>query len=267
MELARRRILITGAGQGLGRAVALQTAQAGAHVFVTDMNAAKVEEVVNEIRNLGGNAQGYCLNVTDLSQIAQVKKNVMESGGLDILVNNAGTVLGGDFLSVPLEVHHRMAAVNLLGLWNITHAFLPLLIQRQDACVLNVASASAILPLPHAATYAATKAAVLSFSDSLKEELILLGHSHVKVSVVCPSYISTGLFEGAAAPFLTSILTTDFVAKTLLESIQKERSFVLMPWRVWFLYAGSTLLPRNWYHKLCRWIGVSTSMQKWVGHK
>lgn len=264
MELHNKRILITGAGQGLGRAIALRLSELGACVLVTDLEGSRVTQVLGEIEN--PKKVGYQLDVSDVHQVNTILEEVMKDGGIDILINNAGLVIGGEFLKTPLSAHQKTLQVNVMGLWNMTHAFLPGILKKNSGAVVNIASASAILPLPHAATYAATKAAVLSFSDSLKEELKIMGNDTVRVSAICPSYISTGLFEGAAAPQFTRILTSDFVAKKVVDSIVKEKSFVLLPWTVWILYPLSSLLPRNVYHWFCRLIGVSTSMTQWKGH-
>lgn len=266
MKLAGKRVLVTGAGHGLGKAIAFHAAKAGASVVLTDVNTAGVQAVADEITSFGGRAAALEMDVTQVLQVGAVRDIIHESGGLDCIINNAGIVVGGDFLAIPIETHQKTAAVNLCGVWNVTHAFLPLLLKRDEASIVNICSASAILPLPHAATYAATKAAVLSFSDSLKEELKLMGNSHVKVSAICPSYIATGLFEGAAAPQFTKILNVDHVAGAVVKSIEKRRSFILMPWTVGLFYPLSAFLPRNWFHALCRHLGVSKSMTKWSGH-
>jgi short-subunit dehydrogenase len=265
MKLARKRVLITGAGHGLGRAMALEFARAGANVIVTDRDASRVTAVVQE---LGSPAVGLPLDVTVSNQVLAVREQVHAAGGpIDVLVNNAGIVAGGPFLDVPLDRHLATVAVNLSGVLAVTHAFLPDLLGRPEARVVNIASASAIVALPRASSYAATKWAVLGFSESLREELRLAGPRHVRVSTICPSYISTGLFDGAKPPRLTRLLTPEAVARAVRRATERGTEFVLLPWSVRALYAIAGVLPRRLYLGLCRRLGVSASMTGWRGHQ
>jgi short-subunit dehydrogenase len=175
-------------------------------------------------------------------------------------------VFGGAFADVPFDRHRATVEVNLLGLLAVTHAFLPGLIARPAAHVVNVASASAVVPLPGAASYAATKWAVLGFSDSLREELRGQGHRHVRVTAVCPSYVGTGLFAGVRPPRLTWLLDPEDVAAATVRAVERDRELVLLPWTVRVLYGVSGVLPRRAFHRLCNRLGVSTSMAGWRGH-
>ena len=131
---------------------------------------------------------------------------------MDVLVNNAGIVHGGPFLDVPVERHLATYRVNVLGLVAVTHAFLPDLIASADSHLVNIASASGYIGLPHGSTYASSKWAVIGFSESLLLELELHGHRHVHVTTVCPSYVTTGLFDGARAARTTSLLSPERLA-------------------------------------------------------
>jgi short-subunit dehydrogenase len=267
MTLIRdKRVLITGAGHGLGRALGRAFARAGALVLVTDRDASRVAETVAEIKSAGGRAAGHSFDVTDSEAVVAAKDKVhAEAGPIDILVNNAGIVHGGAFLGVPLAKHRATIDVNITGLLNGTHAFLPDLIARPEAHIVNVASASAVLALPFAVTYAASKWAVLGFSDSLREELRLLGHRNVRVTTICPSYITTGLFEGARPARLTWMLQPDDVAAKVLRAVERNRETVLLPWTAQLLYSTCRGLPRSWFHRVCSALGVSRSMVDWKG--
>jgi len=95
-----------------------------------------------------------------------------------------------------------------------------------------------MIALPYATSYAASKAAALNFSDSLREELRLSGRRQLRVLAVCPSYISTGLFDGAQAPLLTWILEPDFVAQQTVRAVEGDRSFLMLPWTARLLQHG-----------------------------
>jgi NADP-dependent 3-hydroxy acid dehydrogenase YdfG len=153
-----RRALVTGAGHGLGRAIAHRLARAGAEVVVTDRDADRVAAVVGELTAAGLRAVGFPLDVTSDEQILAARDR---AGPVDVLVNNAGVVFGGEFGAVPLARHRTTVDVNLSGVLAVTHAFLPGLAGRPAAHVVNVVSASAVVGLPFGASYAATKWAVL----------------------------------------------------------------------------------------------------------
>jgi all-trans-retinol dehydrogenase (NAD+) len=261
MNLSGKRALITGAGHGLGRAIAVEFARAGAAVVITDREPDRVAAVVKE---LGPPATGFPLDVTVPAQVAAVRGQL--PGPIDVLVNNAGIVVGGPFADVPLDRHLNTVAVNLTGVLTVTHAFLPGLLSQPEARIVNVASASAIVALPLGTSYAATKWAVLGFSESLREELRLAGQGHVRVSAVCPSYITTGLFDGVKPPRLTRMLTPETVARAVRRAAERGTEFVLLPRSVRLLYSVAGVLPRRVYRQFCRWLGVSASMTGWKGH-
>jgi all-trans-retinol dehydrogenase (NAD+) len=263
MRVAGSRVLITGAGQGLGFAIASAFAHAGAKVVVTDLNADSVNQAVEKLPG----ACGYALDVTVPEQIADVRARLnAEHGPPDILVNNAGVAFGGAFLAVPLAKHLTTANVNFSGLIAVTHAFLPDLLARPVAHLVNIASASAVIALPMATTYAASKWAVLGFTESVREELWLLGHRHVGVTAICPGFITTGLFGGARPVNLTGWLTPESVAAAVVRAVEKRREFVMIPWALRAMYGLCAGFPRRVYRGLCRTLGVSHSMTGWQGY-
>jgi len=262
------RVLITGAGHGLGRAIAEGFARAGAEVIVTDRDSARAEAVAQSVNQSGGQASAYPLDVTSAEQIHSLRERVRaERGPIDILVNNAGVVYGGPFLDVPLEQHRATVEVNLLGVLSVTHAFLSDLIAKPEGHIVNIASAAAVVALPWAASYMATKGAVLGFSDSLREELRLNGHQHVRVTAICPSYIDTGLFTGARPARLTRLLKPEAVADAVLRAVERNREMVLLPRTVQMFYRVARHLPRGLYRRVCGWLRISTSMVEWRGHE
>jgi all-trans-retinol dehydrogenase (NAD+) len=147
----------------------------------------------------------------------------------------------------------------------MTHAFLPDLIAGGDGHVVNVASASAFIGLPFGATYASSKWAVLGFSESLALELELQGHRHVHVTAICPSYVATGLFDGARAPFATRLLTAERVADRTVRAILKNRPHLRMPWLAQVTPFLKGVLPFRLFTWSAGLLGVNTSMMKWRG--
>lgn len=265
MNLAGKRVLITGAGHGLGRAIAFEFARAGLEIVVTDRDAERVKAVAVE---LGGKAIGYSMDVTNAKSIVTVRDQLnADRGPIDVLINNAGVVFGGEFQKVSLECHIATVSINLTGSIAVSHAFLPDLLGRPEAHIVNIASAAAVLALPLAASYAASKWGVLGFSDSLREELRRAGHRHVGITAICPSYISTGLFDGASPARLTRLLQPERVAYQVRRAVERRRQFVMLPRSASILYSFTRLLPRSWQSQICRGLGVSDSMSDWKGHQ
>ncbi len=265
-QLRDKRVLITGSGHGLGRELAKTFAKAGGEIIVTDRDADRVADTVASLTKSNLRAFGYVMDVTNAASVQDVHDHVLsEHGPIDILINNAGIVSGGTFENVPLERHKAIFEVNCLGPVTVTHTLLPELLARPEAHIVNIASASALLPLPFAATYAASKWAVLGFSESLLAELRLTGHGHVHVTTVCPGYIATGMFTGTKTPFLMPMLTPGILAERIVRAVKSNCELLQTPWQVKLLPFITTLLPRPVQRWLGVKLGVLTGMQTWQG--
>jgi len=267
-RLGGKRVLITGAAQGIGRALAARFAAAGARLVLTDLRALEVEGVAAALRDSGAETAAYPLDVTDPASIERARAAVHdELGPIDVLVNNAGVVFGGPFLDVPLARHEATYRVNLLGLAAVTHCFLPDLISRPEGHLVNLASASGLIGLPFGSTYASSKWGVIGLSDSVRLELKLLGHKHVAVTVICPSYVGTGLFEGAIPPRMTRLLSADRVAALTIAAILRNRPYVLTPGLVKLTPVLRGVLPARWFDAVSGLFGATSSMRHWRGRR
>ena len=150
----------------------------------------------------------------------------MEVGHPDIVINNAGIIRGTYFWEHDNGEDTRPTMqINALAPMYITREFLPAMMDNpnRESRIVNIASAAGTLSNPRMSVYAASKAALISWSDSLRLELIQQGHDHVKVTTVCPSYISTGMFAGARGPLLTPIMTPEYVVNRVWKSMLAGR--------------------------------------------
>src|SRR5262249_22574011 len=221
------------AASGIGRAIAARLAAAGAELLLVDVNEEALADTAAELRRAGSRVWTYAVDLTASSRLVGLRQQLHHDGGsIDVLVNNAGVVFGGAFLDVPLERHLTTYRVNTEALVAMTHVFLPDLIARPDAHLVNVASASGYIGLPFGATYASSKWAVMGFSESIALELEQQGHRNVHVTCVCPSYVATGLLDGARAPRTTRLLTADRVADLTVRGMLANRPYVRAPWLV-----------------------------------
>ncbi len=266
-DLKSKRVLVTGGAAGIGRALAERFASEGAELVLTDINQATLLATEAGLRQRGGKARGYRLDVTDGEGILQVRDAIhRDVGPIDVLVNNAGIVFGGRFLDVPLSRHELTFRVNVLGLVAMTYAFLPDLLTRPDAHLVNLASAAGLIGLPYGSTYASSKWAVIGFSESVRLEASMMPANRLHVTTVCPLYVSTGLFEGARPPRLTRMLTPDRLADRVVRAVLHNRPFVRTPWLVKITPMLKALLPGSMSDALAWSFGATSSMVQWKGH-
>ena len=264
--LTGKRVLITGGASGIGKSLAQRFAAEGADLILVDLNDALLQKTAAELSAGGRRVRAHAADVTDVAGIVTLREQVNADGGpIDVLVNNAGLVFGGPFLELPLEKHLTTYRVNTMGLVAFTHVFLPDLIGRPDAHLVNVASASGYIGLPYGSTYASSKWAVIGFTESLELELKMLGHHHVHVTMVCPSYVSTGLFDGAKPPMFTRMLTPERLADLVTRAVLSNKRAVLAPWLVKVTPPLKGLLPAGIFNMISGTLGATSSMTKWKG--
>ena len=180
--------VVTGASSGIGEAIAVRLAQAGAIVVLTGRDAARLEAA--QQRCSGGKAWSFKADVTDEAQVKALADAVhARHGAIDILVNNAGVVMSGLLVDVEPADWHRLYEINVMGVVHGCRAFLPRMIERgQGGHVINMASAAGIAGISGMSTYAATKFAVAGLTESLRAEL---RRHRIGVSLICPSYVDT----------------------------------------------------------------------------
>lgn len=216
--------LITGASKGLGRAFALDLARRGARVILVARSEAQLADVAAEIRRLYGNEDTEVI-VGDLIAPGGPQRILEElhDRGLtvDLLVNNAGAGGAGAFLRRPLDAQLRSVELNVNGLLSLTHAIGGELVARGSGGIINVSSVAAFQPMPYQATYAASKAFVLSFSESLAEEL---RGSGVRVMACHPGPVDTGFFDGTTATMQAGADAPQRIAVRTLHDFAKGRA-------------------------------------------
>ena len=206
--------------------------------------------------------------MTNYNDIIKVREQIIkEVGHINILVNNAGVVFGGKFLDISIEKHKITYDVNTQGIVNMLHVFLEDLIEQKESHIVNIASASGFTSLPSGTTYASSKAAVTSFSESLINELKQDNHNHVGMTIVCPAYVNTGMFDGVKEPLFIPMLTPEKLARKIIKAVRRNKRFVLEPAFIKFIPILKALSPNSLFDFLGRILGGYSSMKFWQGHK
>ena len=185
--------IITGGGQGIGRATAIKFAHEAAKVAVCDINMTAVAETLAEIRADGGEALGFQVDVTDKESIARMVEGVMAAWRrIDTLVNNAGIVQDARFSKMTDEQFERVIDVNLKGVYNCTKAVVEIMLQQNSGCILNASSIVGLYGNFGQTNYAATKFGVIGFTKTWSREL---GPKGVRVNAVAPGFVMTHILD------------------------------------------------------------------------
>jgi NAD(P)-dependent dehydrogenase (short-subunit alcohol dehydrogenase family) len=193
---ARARSVVTGAGDGFGRAVALELGRRGARVLVTDLDAARAEETAALLAARGTEAHAMRVDVSDPEAVSAMARRAEELwGGADVLVNNAGIAVVGEFAQIPLDKWKLQIDINLHGVIFGCHHFVPLLSRNEGGgYILNVASSAGLLSAPLMAPYNVTKAGVVALSETLFAEL---AKQKIHVTALCPTFFRTNIHTRA----------------------------------------------------------------------
>lgn len=263
MTIDGARVLITGAGSGIGRLMALDAAARGAaEILIWDLSADSGDAVRDEITAVGGQARSFEVNVADSAQVETVAER---TGPVDILINCAGIVTGKKLLDADADAIRRVYDVNTLALYWTTNAFLPGMLERDRGAVVTIASAAGLTGVARQTDYSASKWAAVGFTESLRSELRAEG-SRVGTLVVCPFYINTGMFDGVRTKFprLLPILEETDVSTRVLDAIESGREQLVMPPLV-RLVPGVRLLPTRAFDTVMDFLGVNQTMDHFTG--
>ncbi|GHT73405.1 hypothetical protein FACS1894124_1740 [Spirochaetia bacterium] len=259
-------VLITGAAGGIGRLMSLDFAERGARVVAWDLNAGALTKLEDEAREKGLFIKGMVCDVTDRDAVYRQAKAVeTEVGPVDILVNNAGIVSGATFLETPDEKIQKTMEVNVLSLFWTGKAFLPSMVKRNSGHIVTLSSAVAIVAIAGLADYSASKAAAFGFNEAVRMELRRL-KSKVKTTVVCPSFIDTGMFQGVKVrfPLLVPIYKSAYMARRIVKATLKNKKRLVLPAFMFVVYLAR-IFPVGLFDVVTDFLGMNRAMDKFTG--
>ncbi|MGO4890755.1 SDR family oxidoreductase [Flavobacterium sp. W21_SRS_FM6] len=252
-------VIITGGASGLGAALVKQYAKRGAKICIADLNEQRANVVIADNAAQASDIFFQPCDITNDADIETLHEAVVSRWGkLDVLINNAGVATGGALEYEDIEQWQWVLNINLLGLVRMTQTFSPLLAQQQQSQIINIASQAGITPIPYMGSYNASKAAVVSFSETMHLEMAKRG---IKVSVVCPSFFDTNLDEsirskqpgvdGLIKKLLTrSTVTADDVATIIINKADKGKFMILSHQEGRSAYRLKRYLPTDYYLKM-----------------
>lgn len=192
-SLNDRVAMVTGGSKGIGRAIALDLAKAGADVAICARNQAELDAVADELRATGQRAFATACDVTDAEQVEQLPDSVSEAlGPVSILVNNAGAAGSHKFVDHPDELWYRMLEINLTSVYRVCKAFAPGMIDRKWGRIITVASTASKAGAAYIAAYTASKHGVLGLMRALAVEL---NPHNITVNTICPGYVDTPMTD------------------------------------------------------------------------
>ena len=236
MQTLRNKVaLVTGGASGIGRAITLKLAAEGTDLYLLDIDAARLAEVVTAARRLGVTAVGRQCDVSRLAEItACVDYGLGRWNHFDLLVNNAGIAYYGHTDQLSEEHCERLLAVNLHAPMHFTRLLLPNLLTRPEAHILNVASFFGLIGTRKLAAYSASKFGLVGFSESLRAEY---ARTCVGVTALCPGFVATGLFAKAPLgrerrspmqPPGWMLTTPEKIADRAVRAILRDEALVVM---------------------------------------
>ena len=266
-KIKGRTLLITGGASGIGRIMGRMALQRGAKkVVVWDINEDNIAATESELKSYG-EVKGYKVDVVNTEMVKQMfALTTKECGDVDILINSAGIITGNKTFAEQSQLDiDRTMAINATAPMTVALQALPPMLERNVGHICNIASAAGFIANPRMSIYAASKWAVIGWSDSLRVEL-QEAKSNVHVTTIAPYYISTGMFDGVRSRIIP-ILKPEWVAKKILNAIEKNKKISSWPLGYHLIRTLQALLPLRALDLLCKVLGIYNALDHFKGRK
>jgi NAD(P)-dependent dehydrogenase (short-subunit alcohol dehydrogenase family) len=252
-SLAEKVAVVTGGGSGIGEAIGLELARRGARVVVADIDGDNAARVAAAIADSGGRATARSVDVSKEQDIRSlVEETASAYGRLDYQFNNAGIAIGGDARDLTLDQWRRVLDVDLHGVLHGTLAAYPIMVEQGFGHIVNTSSGAGLVPTPLNAPYCTAKYGVVGLSLSLRLEGADLG---VKVSVVCPGYVRTPIFDTLVAvglprelvsrpPGRVKMIEPADAARVIMGGVERNQAVIAFPRYIRWAWRAACLFPR-----------------------
>lgn len=249
-EIAGKRVLVTGAGSGMGRTTALELAREGASLIFADICGETMGKVAAEVEALGAEVHTFCVDLTDYGQVKNMADTIHARwGAIDVLINCAGIAHMAHMVDTALEDWDFLLRVNLYTIIHTVKAFAPEMMKKKSGHIVNVSSGQAFFAVPTWGAYACTKFAVDGYSEALRYELYWHG---IDVTTLYPGVVRTPFYDQITGGFLVRLgmklilgaaSKPETLSRLLVKGIKKRKKMVIQ-WFVW---------PVCWFKRILPW--------------
>lgn len=265
-DLKGKTVLITGGGSGIGKIMVRLMLERKTKVIIWDINQESIDATIAQFTN-GEALFGYQVDVSNTKQIQETAKKVkQEIGTVDVLINNAGIVVGKYFHEHSASDITKTMEVNTNAPMLITLEFLGDMMNQNSGHICNIASSGGLVSNPKMSVYAASKWALIGWSDSLRLEMEQL-NKDINITTIMPYYINTGMFAGVKSRI--PILEPEAAAATIVGAIERNKKMVTIPGYIYrFTRLGQAIMPLSifdWFADSV--MGIYKTMEHFVGRK
>ena len=232
-DLKNKNALITGAGKGIGKAIALALAKEGVNVILVSRTQTDIDQLADEASNLGVKSLALAADVSDINSInSTVEKALSKFKTIDILINSAGIASFGKFMELEPAAWEKIIQVNLMGTYYTTRAVIPNMIERQTGDIINISSTAGLAGNALTSAYSASKFAVLGLTDSLMQEM---RKHNIRVSALTPSTVATDMAKDLN---LTDgnpekVMQSEDIAELLIAQLKLNRRVFIKNSSIW----------------------------------
>lgn len=259
-------VLITGGGSGIGKIMSRLMLERNAKVIIWDISQQNIDDTLAELSNRG-TVVGYQLDVSNIEQIQETAKKVrLEVGQVDVLINNAGIIVGKYFNEHSVADITNTMNINATGPMYIAGEFLEDMLSRDSGHICNIASSGGLVSNPKMSVYAASKWAMIGWSDSLRLEMKQL-KKNIQVTTIMPYYITTGMFDGVKSKI--PLLEPEAASLTIIKAIEKNKKMVTLPGYIYrFTRFGQAIMSIrvfDWFAGSV--MGIYKTMEHFTGRK
>ncbi|XP_038068935.1 17-beta-hydroxysteroid dehydrogenase 13-like [Patiria miniata] len=254
--VAGRTVLITGAGHGLGRLMALNFARERAILVLWDINQANNEKTARDVRNLGGQAFSYTVDCSSAKAVSETAERVLEEvGNIYMLINNAGVLVGEDILALSEQSILQTMNINVLTHFWTIRSFLPGMLEANDGHIVSIASMAGKQGSHRLTDYCASKFAAVGLHESLTDEIEkVYQRPGVQTTVVCPMFINTGLIHSISTRIGgPDMLKAEEVVEQIMDGVLKNQREILVPTvSSWVSLVLKAVLPKRGWEAILR---------------